>query len=191
MRSFRKHFTEGFHEDPPNPGSRFYVGLSILILSFFMLAIGIFIREHVESPFWRNFILAAFWVSAPLMKITSVAILGKPSYIWIKAKFFRIFARYVKPYHNSRMRYNIGLFLFCLPFVPNYFMAYAPRIFEHDFTFRIIMNISTDVIFITSLFVLGGDFWDKLKALFVFSAKVKFPEDEEEERQKEAASNEN
>ncbi len=29
---------------------------------------------------------------------------------------------------------------------------------------------------IASLFVLGGDFWDKLRALFVRNAKAVFPE---------------
>ena len=31
---------------------------------------------------------------------------------------------------------------------------------------------------IMSLFVLGGDFWDKLRALFVRQAKAVFPEKE-------------
>jgi len=30
--------------------------------------------------------------------------------------------------------------------------------------------------FLTSLFVLGGDFWDKLRALFVRRARAAFPE---------------
>ena len=31
-----------------------------------------------------------------------------------------------------------------------------------------------DAIFVVNLFVLGGDFWDKLRALFVYDAKAKF-----------------
>jgi hypothetical protein len=59
-------------------------------------------------------------------------------------------------------------------------MAYAPQFFTTNFYIRIILNISFDIVFIVSLFVLGGDFWDKLKALFSFSAKVSFREEEEE-----------
>jgi hypothetical protein len=110
------------------------------------------------------------------MKITSVAILGKPSYLYIKSIFMHYFARVIKPYHASRMRYNIGLILFCLPLIPTYIMAYAPQFFSSNFYLRLILNISIDVVFIASLFVLGGDFWDKLKALFTFSAKVSFQE---------------
>jgi hypothetical protein len=33
-----------------------------------------------------------------------------------------------------------------------------------------------DFILLFSLFVLGGNFWDKLRALFIRDAKVVFPE---------------
>ena len=90
----------------------------------------------------------------------------------------------IKPYHDSRLRYNIGLILFCLPLIPTYIMAYAPQFFSRNFYLRLILNISFDVIFIISLFVLGGDFWDKLKALFSFSAKASFPAEEQVKKNK-------
>ena len=33
-----------------------------------------------------------------------------------------------------------------------------------------------DLLLLTSLFVLGGDFWDKLRALFFHQAKAVFPQ---------------
>ena len=41
---------------------------------------------------------------------------------------------------------------------------------------RFAVNLTGDVLFISSLFVLGGDFWDKVRALFVYGATAKFPE---------------
>jgi hypothetical protein len=35
--------------------------------------------------------------------------------------------------------------------------------------------------FLASLFVLGGDFWDKLRALFNYRAKARFEEDPEKQ----------
>jgi hypothetical protein len=32
-----------------------------------------------------------------------------------------------------------------------------------------------DLMFVASFFVLGGDFWDKLRALFIQGAKAQFP----------------
>jgi len=164
--------------NPQNPGVRFYIGLGIFILSFFMLPTGLFLQSFVYHHYLKHIIVGIFWLSAPAMKITSVAILGKPSYLYIKWIFRRYFVRVIKPYHASRIRYNIGLFLFCLPVIPTYIMAYAPLFFSSNSYLRLILNISFDLVFIASLFVLGGDFWDKLKALFVFSAKVSFPEEE-------------
>jgi hypothetical protein len=42
-------------------------------------------------------------------------------------------------------------------------------------------NIVGDLIFIGSFFVLGGDFWDKLRSLFVRTAKARFLQPKEGE----------
>ena len=167
---------------PQNPGVRFYIGLGIFLFSFFMLPTGLFLQRFAHHHFLRHIIVGIFWLTAPAMKITSVAILGKPSYLFIKSIFRHYFVRVIKPYHASRLRYNIGLILFCLPLIPTYIMAYAPLFFSSNFYLRVILNISFDAVFIISLFVLGGDFWDKLKALFTFSAKVSFTEKSQKEK---------
>jgi hypothetical protein len=33
-----------------------------------------------------------------------------------------------------------------------------------------------DIVFVASFFVLGGDFWDKLRSLFVHGTTLKFPD---------------
>jgi hypothetical protein len=37
------------------------------------------------------------------------------------------------------------------------------------------VNLALDCATLTSLFVLGGDFWDKLRALFLYEARAVFP----------------
>jgi hypothetical protein len=165
--------------NPPNPGMRLYIGIGIFVLSFFMLPLGLFLQRFALHHYMKHIIVGIFWLTAPAMKIGSVAILGKPSYLWIKSQFQHHFTRVFKTRHESRLRYNIGLFLFCIPVIPTYIMAYAPMFFSSIFYVRLILNVSCDAIFIASLFVLGGDFWDKLKALFIFSAKVSFEEDKD------------
>jgi hypothetical protein len=162
---------------PEYPGMRLYIGIAVFLLSFIMLPIGLFLTTFVKTYHAKDIVLGIFWISAPLMKITSVAILGKPSYLWIKSRFRHLFHKVVRPYHESKLRYNIGLVMFLLPVIPNYIMAYAPQIITDNFYLRLGINISIDVVFVGSLFVLGGDFWDKLKALFSFSAKVCFEGD--------------
>jgi hypothetical protein len=36
------------------------------------------------------------------------------------------------------------------------------------------MAVAGDIMFLTGLFVLGGDFWDKLKSLFVYESRAVF-----------------
>jgi len=162
---------------PENPGFRFYVGLIIFIASFFMLPVGLVLKGFVASHFWKAFILTCFWVSAPIMKISSIAILGKASYLWIRYQMDQIYHRITKPYYVSKLRYNFGLVLFVLPFIPHYIISYTPHLLPPSLTIHYFIIITSDVIFLISLFVLGGDFWDKLRALFVYSAKVKFVEE--------------
>jgi len=163
---------------PENPGFRFYLGLGIFILSFFMLPIGLIIRGNLHDTFLRGFILATFWISAPLMKIGSIAILGKASYAWINYMLHYFYHKVARPHQISPLRYNIGLAMFVLPFLPNYMISFMPHIMPISLHVRYFIIVASDVIFMASLFVLGGDFWDKLRALFIYKAKARFDSEE-------------
>ena len=64
--------------------------------------------------------------------------------------------------------------MFLLPLIPTYIMAYAPQWLPDQSPQRLYVNLAADFLFLTSLFVLGGDFWDKLRALFVYDARAQF-----------------
>ena len=38
------------------------------------------------------------------------------------------------------------------------------------------MNLAADFLFLITLFVLGGDFWEKLRALTLYDARANIPE---------------
>ena len=65
--------------------------------------------------------------------------------------------------------------------VPAYIMAFKPEWLPDKSPVRWQVKIAADVVFIGSLFVLGGDFWDKLHALFVREARASFPEQRTDE----------
>ena len=153
------------------------MGLIVFIISFFMLPIGLVLKGFVVGHFWKGFVLAAFWISAPIMKISSIAILGKSSYLWIQYKMHFIYHHVAKPHQVTPFRYNIGLVMFILPFLPNYMFSFMPHLLPDSLLLRYFIIIAADVVFLSSLFVLGGDFWDKLRALFIYTAKAKFKEE--------------
>ena len=162
---------------PDNPGFRFYVGLVVFITSFIMLPTGLVLREFVAGSFWKGFVLGAFWISAPLMKIGSIAILGKASYAWINYQMHYFYHKVAKPHQITPLRYNIGIVMFVLPFLPNYMISFMPHLIPISLQTRYIIIIASDFMFLASLFVLGGDFWDKLRALFIYKAKARFEDD--------------
>jgi hypothetical protein len=47
---------------------------------------------------------------------------------------------------------------------------------------RVAISLVMQTMFLASFFVLGGDFWDKARALFVWDARAVFPEDEQKKR---------
>ena len=69
-------------------------------------------------------------------------------------------------------RYNTGLVMFGLPilfgWVTLYVAEWIPNLEDNSFAYA----IGGDMLLLASLFVLGGDSWDKIRALFVYSDKV-------------------
>jgi len=168
---------QGKIQKPENPGLRFYLGLGLFVASVVMLPIGLVLQGFIASHFMKGLVLTVFWISAPLMKISGIGIMGKPSYLWIKYQMRYFYYHIAKAHKVGKTRYNIGLLMFIVPFIPNYILAYAPNLFAEAYLVRSLIHFFFDLVFITSLFVLGGDFWDKLRALFIFTAKVTFEEE--------------
>ena len=69
----------------------------------------------------------------------------------------------------SRRRYAVGRVLFVLPAPIGYVIAYTPQLLPGGPEHHVAMQLAADGMFIVSLFALGGDFWDKIRALFVHS----------------------
>jgi hypothetical protein len=55
-------------------------------------------------------------------------------------------------------------------------ISFIPQLAPISLNLRYVIIIVSDVMFLASLFVLGGDFWDKLRALFIYKAKARFEE---------------
>ena len=112
---------------------------------------------------------------AELMMLTGAAIAGKEGFTFIKQKVFRIFAPFAPPKKVGRTRYTIGLVMFVVPLLfgwaSPYFGHHIPGFQQHTMAYAII----GDALLLASLFVLGGDFWDKLRSLFLHNAIAQVP----------------
>ena len=104
--------------------------------------------------------------------LASVAIMGKQGFNFFKQKIFGYFKKVAPPDTVSKTRYRIGLVLFIIPFLIGWLLPYFTDLIQSYEKICVYINIGGDLLLIISLFVLGGDFWDKIRSLFIQSVKV-------------------
>ena len=132
------------------------------------------------SDVWKSFLSAILLVGFPeMLMLVSVAILGADGYRFLKEKLWALLKKTAPSAQVSRPRYIFGLVLFILPLIYAWLEPYIADLSPWLQNNHMLFNITGDALFVTSLYLLGGDFWDKLRALFQYNAKAKFPEQEE------------
>jgi hypothetical protein len=111
-----------------------------------------------------------------LFLLVAVAIMGKPGFTYLKSLLGAQFRRVAPPATVSPMRYRIGLILLVGVIVLGSMGDYvASDLISLRQAHPRLVALSGDLLILLSLFLLGGDFWDKLRALFVREAQVVFP----------------
>jgi len=122
---------------------------------------------------------AGYLLSGELACFTAVALLGKPFVVAMKEKIMGFFRRKAPaapatPKVISRARHYIGVTMLLLSFLP-YIITELALFFSHptDADLRWLMRLllSGEVLFFVSLFVLGDEFWARLKHLFEWPGK--------------------
>lgn len=106
--------------------------------------------------------------------LLAIVVMGKPGFQELKAKLSH---KLTPATEVSRIRYRIGLVMFCSPFLSGVFETWASHIAPALDASHLWVDALLGGMLITSLFVLGGNFWDKLRALFVADARAVFPND--------------
>jgi hypothetical protein len=111
-----------------------------------------------------------------LVMLLAVAVLGKPGFEAMKRSLGRVFRRYGPPERVGLARYRMGLVLFVLPLVFGVLEPYVGHHIPGHGGHPRVFQVGGDVMLLVSFFVLGGTFWDKVRALFVHQARAVFPQ---------------
>ena len=164
---------EASNRDQPAAGWRLKAGILLFAFSILLPIVGIpFVAGLGLSGTMTTSVSGALLIGAELFGVAAVAVMGKPGYLYIKNRVFSFLKRYGPPKEVSRTRYKIGLVLFCVPilfgWLSPYFSDLIPGFAQNPLPYA----VGGDLILLGSLFVLGGDFWDKIRALFVYSDRV-------------------
>jgi len=157
--------------------ARLYGGIAILAAAWLMPLLGIPVSRTDWPLGVKATVIGLLTLGGPeLLSIVAIVVLGRESYELIVQKVLKLLKKLRPTGKPGRLQYGIGLALFLQPLIPSYIMAYFPRFLPDISPQRLIVNILSDLIFIISLFILGGDFWDKLRSLFVYDSYAVFKE---------------
>lgn len=154
---------------------RFYAGLSFFVLAWILPLFSILVAKLNLALSTKAVIIGLLTLGGPeLLGLLAVLCLGKENLLFIKKRIFTWLKRLKPAAIVSRTRYRFGLVMFLLPIIPTYIMAYVPQWLPVASHSHFYVNLAAYFVFLSSLFVLGGDFWDKLRALFMYDAWVEF-----------------
>ena len=160
--------------------SRLVLGGAIFLFGFLCPLFVPLVTQSSLSAAWKTTLSGLLILGVPeLFAIAAAAVLGKSGFEYLKARMKNVLGRFFRkhgpPETVSRTRYRIGLAMFITPIALGWLTPYAFHHFPGYETYHIIYGLPGDLLLIASLFVLGGEFWDKLRALFVHGAKAAFP----------------
>jgi hypothetical protein len=153
--------------------TKLIIGSSILIIGFLSpLLIPLVTNSNLPIE-WRTGISGFLAFGIPeIFMIVAVAIMGKSGFEYLKSKLFRFLKPLAPPDSVSLFRYRIGMVLFILPLLFGWIQPYLGHHISFLQNVPVYYYIIIDIVFITSFFVLGGDFWDKFKGLFNHKTKI-------------------
>ena len=152
---------------------RFRLGATVLVVSFCTPAIIPFVTASGLSTAWKTGLSGLLAAGIPEIGMgTAVAIMGRDGFARFRAMLGRWLMPLAPPDRVHPTRYRIGLVLFALPlalaWVGPYFAHRIPGYDAHPLPYA----IGGDIVLLASLFVLGGEFWDKLRALFTQEVRI-------------------
>jgi len=163
-------------DNMPAAGWQLKLGVALLGLSILLPVFGVpLVAAMGLSAATVATVSSVMLVGSEVLGIVAVAIMGKSGYVYIKNRVFGFLKQYGPPAEVSRSRYTIGLVMFTVPVVFGWLAPYVADLIPGYPGNELTCAIVGDLLLLASLFVLGGDFWDKLRALFIGGAKAVFP----------------
>lgn len=114
------------------------------------------------------------FISNKVLLVLVITIMGKSGFQQLKRSLFGYASSLApdKDVEVGPVRHSIGIVMFCLPLISGFLEPYIdslwpglrPNLWE--------LQVLGDAMLIGSFFVLGGSFWEKVRALFIRTARV-------------------
>lgn len=158
-----------------SPDTRLKLGLALLLVGL-ILPFGTVLVLQTDWPDWvKNSVSGVLIFGFEILMFPAIALMGKENFDRIVDRVKGALGKVLLPAKVSRTRYRIGLVMLIVPILFGWIVAYAPSLIPEGS--RLLASVALDLVLAASLFVLGGEFWDKLRALFIYDARAVLPSD--------------
>jgi len=151
---------------------RFKLGMAIFVAAFAIWLLVPLMAALNASGTMLAALSGIVFISNKVLLLAVVAVMGKPGFVQLKRHVFGYVAMLAPAPEVGRLRHALGLVMFGLPLLTTFLEPYDDHIWPALLTHGWQVELLSDLIFIASFFVLGGNFWDKVRAPFVRSARV-------------------
>ena len=158
----------------PPPKGRILAGVGVFALGWIvtLAIVPIITASSLSTSAQATVSGIVVFVGPKFGVLAAVAILGKPGFNYLKRTVFG----YLKPPAEvSPARYRIGIVMFVAAMLFGFLERYLGLFMPGEISREIRYSLAIDLLLLASILVLGGDFWDKLRALFIREAKAQFP----------------
>jgi hypothetical protein len=161
-------------ESPPvlHKDWRFYTGMAALVLAMVLPLLG-FAVPLLGLPAAASAVLIGSLVAGgpEVLMLLAAALLGKQHLHALLGRARQALGRALLVKPVSRARYYAGLTISLISLLPFYLYGYFPAMMPAGDA-RIYVLAGSDLSFIFSVFLMGGEFWEKLRRLFVWEGKA-------------------
>lgn len=161
------------NHEPGTTNSRIIFGTFIFFIGFMSPLLIPFVTRTDWSVGLKSTLSGMLAFGIPeIFILLAVAVMGKQGHEFIKEKALRFLKRFAPSDEVSLTRYRIGLIMFTIPIIIGIVQPYLGSYFSFFKEIPLWWFIISDILFISSFFVLGGNFWDKLSGLFKHNIKI-------------------
>jgi hypothetical protein len=149
------------------PKGRLVAGTSVFALGWVATLVMVPLLTRASLP--ASVVGMVVFVGPKIGALAAIAIMGKPGFAYLKT----LVLGYLKPPAEvGPARHRIGVVMLVAALLFGILEPYALRT-THVTGVRYVLAV--DLLLVASIFVLGGNFWDKVRSLFIREAKACFP----------------
>jgi len=145
---------------------KYKIGMGFIVLGIISPLIGLAVPLLDLSTGTTTALVTFFMVGGPeIFLIAGAALAGKQAFESIKKEFFQ---------YAGKTRYQFGLILFVTTVFVNWMFVYFNLLEDYAFNIniRLIVTLCIDVTTIISIFVMGPEFFEKIKRLATWEGQT-------------------